>query len=240
MSPSLTTGFLGGTAACPADFAKPLTTIGRLSVAGKGTISITFAGGARCLPIQDSWDELWLSEAPEFTITGGTGAVCRGVREGTRERVDRSRRSGDRDLDGDTRGAGPKVRRDGAEAAQLRLEDPTSQRGAKSARVTFKVTATYRRARSRAGLVPAQVGQPLQDQADAGALHGHRLERQHRQGGICSHCEARAMTRRKDMTDVSTNRLHRGSSSRRRKSRARFWGRIPPDRSDIRTDSPRH
>jgi hypothetical protein len=55
-----------------------------------------------------------------------TPLVVRADNEGWSAALDRPERSGDRDLDGDARSAGPRVRRDGAEAARPRLEDRTS------------------------------------------------------------------------------------------------------------------
>ena len=57
-----------GPPTCPAGFAKPLATTGRLSVAGKGEIAFALSEGARCMDSEEAW-----KEPQEFTITGGTG-----------------------------------------------------------------------------------------------------------------------------------------------------------------------
>ena len=72
-----------GPPACAADFAKRLTTIGRLSVAGKGTINVTFAEGARCSPFEGGRLDWWY-EPQEFAITGGTGRFAAATGRGTR------------------------------------------------------------------------------------------------------------------------------------------------------------
>lgn len=72
-----------GPPACAADFAKRLTTIGRLSVAGKGTINVTFAEGAGCLPFKGGRLDWWY-EPQEFAITGGTGRFAAATGRGTR------------------------------------------------------------------------------------------------------------------------------------------------------------
>jgi hypothetical protein len=77
--------FLGvGPPACLADFAKRLTTIGRLGVAAKGTIFFTFAEEERCVPFEHG-RAAWLYEPQEFTITGGTGRFAAATGRGTRE-----------------------------------------------------------------------------------------------------------------------------------------------------------
>ncbi|HET8873438.1 MAG TPA: HYR domain-containing protein [Gaiellaceae bacterium] len=133
-----------GPPACPADLAKPLKTIGRLSVPGRGvTIFITFAEGARCLPFEGRWNELLLHEGKEFTITGGTGppAFAAASGRGTRERQFVPGALGTETWTGTLELPGfafdvtaPKLH--GAASKTVR-----AQRGAKSARVSFKVTA---------------------------------------------------------------------------------------------------
>lgn len=72
-----------GPPACAADFAKRLTTIGQLSVVGKGTINVTFAEGAGCLPFEGRVSDWWY-EPQEFAITGGTGRFAAATGRGTR------------------------------------------------------------------------------------------------------------------------------------------------------------
>jgi hypothetical protein len=125
-----------GPPACSAGFVKPLATSGRLSVAGKGTITFTFAEGARCVPD----GEVPWHEAPQFTITGGTDRFAAASGRGTRDR---------------SFPAGPGTETWRGTLAVPRLEfDLTAPklhgaasktvrapRGMTSARVTFKVTA---------------------------------------------------------------------------------------------------
>ena len=77
----------------------------------------------------------------------------------------------------------------GATAKTVRVP----KKGAKNARVTFKVTATDDVDGHRARLVSAEVGQPLQGWPDDGALRGDRLEQQHGQGRARGHGEAAAL-----------------------------------------------
>ena len=130
-----------GPPACPADFAKPLTTIGRLNVAGKGTIIFTFAEGARCVPFEDG-RAAWLYEPQEFTITGGTGLFLRASGSATRERLIGSGFPATETWTGTLEVPGlafdvtaPKLHGAGSKTVR-------AQKGAKRARVTFKVTAT--------------------------------------------------------------------------------------------------
>jgi hypothetical protein len=137
-----------GPPACPADFAKPLATIGRLSVPWKGeTFFITFAEGAQCVPFEDGWGgfgaDLW-HDPQEFTITGGTGLFAAASGSGTRERpiVPGPPGPATEVWTGTLEVPGlqfdvtaPKLH--GAASKTVR-----AQNGAKSARVGFKVTAT--------------------------------------------------------------------------------------------------
>jgi hypothetical protein len=120
---------------CPANVGKPLATTGRLLVAGKGELHFALADGAECIDIEP------LRNMPQnFTVTGGTGAYEGASGSGRVERV----------LGG---GVGretwigtvvaPKVEFDltppklvGAMAKIVR-----APKGAKTVRVTYKVTA---------------------------------------------------------------------------------------------------
>lgn len=127
--------FTVGPPACPANLAKPLATTGRLKVAAKGEITFRLDAGARCVDVEPV-----RNEPQEFTITGGTGPFVAASGEGT---IERSLAGGAGtetwtgtldvpdltfDLTAPTfRGAVPKTVR--------------AAKGAKTARVTFKVTA---------------------------------------------------------------------------------------------------
>jgi hypothetical protein len=119
-----------GPEACPGDFAKPLSTTGRLSVAGKGKIRLTFAEGAECVA---DW-----FEPQQFTVTGGTGRYAAASGRGTRE----PDKPGTETWTGTLVMPGlafdltaPKLHGAGSKTVR-------AQKGAKSARVTFNVTAT--------------------------------------------------------------------------------------------------
>jgi HYR domain len=142
-----------GRPACTAGFAKPLATIGRLSVAGKGDINFAVDEGARCFSLEGlpgpGWFD-WLYEPQEFTITGGTGPYAGASGSGKIERLYRSAPPPGKPEESTEYWTGtlavpglefdesaPKLH--GASSRTVRV-----QRGAKSRRVTFNVTATDR------------------------------------------------------------------------------------------------
>ena len=121
-----------------ARFAKPLAATGRLSVEGKGEVTFTLAEGARCVPL---FVEPSPYEPQDFTITGGTGPFAAASGRGM---VQRSVGGGDGTetwtgtlevpgLEFDV--TAPKL--NGAGSKTVR-----APKGARTARVTFKVTAT--------------------------------------------------------------------------------------------------
>jgi hypothetical protein len=120
------------------DFAKALAAKGRISVAGKGEITFTLAEGSRCV----SLDALPQNEPQEFTITGGTGPFAGAAGRGTvAERsigggVGTETWTGTLDVPGLTFDLTPPTL-SGANAKTVRVP-----KKAKTARVTFKVTAT--------------------------------------------------------------------------------------------------
>ena len=122
-----------------ARFGKPLATTGRLSVAGKGEVlTFTLAEGARCAPLfvgSTDWPE------QEFTITGGTGPFAAASGRGMVERwagggYETETWTGTLEVPGlEFDVTAPKL--NGAGSKTVRVP-----KGAKTARVTFKVTAT--------------------------------------------------------------------------------------------------
>jgi len=128
-----------GPPTCAADFAKALAATGRLSVAGKGDITFALAEGARCVPIAT----LPQNEPQEFTITGGTGPFAGAAGRGTVAGrsigggVGSETWTGTLEVPGLEFDVTPPTL-SGATAKTVRVP----KKGAKSARVTFKVTAT--------------------------------------------------------------------------------------------------
>ncbi len=125
-----------GPPTCPSsDVGKPLATTGRLVVAGKGEIHFSLAEGARCVARESTG-----SEPQAFTITGGTGVFEAASGNGT---VTRSLRFGS----GLERWRGTLVVPGlGFDVTPPTLTVTTARtvrvrKGAKSARVTYKVTA---------------------------------------------------------------------------------------------------
>jgi hypothetical protein len=127
-----------GPPSCPAGLGKPLATTGRLIVAGKGKIAFALSEGARCVDAEEAWEE-----PQAFTITGGTGPFASASGRGTLVRGDlldlpdygyAETWTGTLTVPG-LHLTAPKL--SGAVAKTVR-----AARGAKSARVTFEVTAT--------------------------------------------------------------------------------------------------
>jgi hypothetical protein len=123
-----------GPPACPADIVKPLATTGRLRVGGKGEIVLAVSVGARC--------GAWWSGPEEFTITGGTGRFAGASGKGTREYSIAPAAPAIESWTGTLEVPGLAF-----DVTAPNLPGPASktvraQNGAKSARVTFDVTAT--------------------------------------------------------------------------------------------------
>jgi HYR domain-containing protein len=124
-----------GPPTCPANLAKPLARPGRFTVAGKGDIQFALADGVACVDVEPV-----RNEPQSFTITGGTGSFEGAIGSG---RLQPSLSGGEGTetwtgtlvVDGHTFDlAAPKLV--GATAKTIR-----APKGAKTARVTFKVTA---------------------------------------------------------------------------------------------------
>lgn len=120
---------------CPANLVKPLATSGRLVVAGKGELHFALDGG-RCVDVEPV-----RNEPQTFTIIGGTGAYASATGSGTVERA-LSGGVGTETWTGTL--AIPGVEFDltpptvtGATSKTVR-----APRGAKGARVVYKVTAS--------------------------------------------------------------------------------------------------
>ena len=128
-----------GPPTCAADFAKALAATGRLRVAGKGEITFTLAEVARCVRLDV---DLPQNQPQEFTITGGTGPFAGAAGKGTVAArsigggVGSETWTGTLDVPGLTFDLTPPTL-SGANAKTVRVP-----KKAKTARVTFKVTAT--------------------------------------------------------------------------------------------------
>lgn len=125
-----------GPPTCPVDLNKPLATTMQLVVEGKGEIALALADGTNCVDL-----DLVRNEPQAFTVTGGTGVFVGASGSG---KVARSLLAGA----GTETWTGTLV----APGHEFDLTPPafsgatsrtvTAPKGAKSARVTFKVTAT--------------------------------------------------------------------------------------------------
>ena len=142
-----------GPPTCPADSAKLLATNGQIVVAGKGEITFTIAEGAQCVwfpsgpgPSQVCCPEP-RNEPQELTITGGTGPFAAASGRLTLDQrwfnwarvpdVGGETWTGTLEVPGLTFDVTPPTL-SGANAKTVRMRS----KGARSARVSFKVTAT--------------------------------------------------------------------------------------------------
>ena len=128
-------GFRIGPPNCPANVGKPLATAGRLLVAGKGELHFVLADGADCIDIEP------LRNMPQdFTITGGTGSYEGATGSG---RVERSLGGGVGTETWIGTVIAPRVEFDLTPPTLVGATSKTvrAPKGAKSVRVTYKVTA---------------------------------------------------------------------------------------------------
>jgi hypothetical protein len=120
---------------CPPTLAKPLAATGRLAVAGKGEFQFKLADGASCVDVEPV-----RNEPQSFTIVGGTGVYEGASGSGTVERAV-SAGVGSETWTGTLSAPGVEF-----DVTPPTLSGPTSKtvrapKGAKSVRVTYKVTA---------------------------------------------------------------------------------------------------
>jgi len=135
VSETYTWSYRMGPPACPSGLGKPLATTGRLGVAGKGEVHFALADGTRCIE-----QEPLRNEPQSFTITGGGGAYEGASGTGTVERSISSG-SGTETWTGTLTVPGHEfdVIRPTITGAMNKVV--RAKRGAKSARVVFRVTA---------------------------------------------------------------------------------------------------
>jgi HYR domain-containing protein len=126
-----------GSPPCPSDLVvKPLATTGRMVVSGKGELRFAIAEGAKCVDVEPV-----RNEPQTFTITGGTGAYQGASGSGT---VTRSLAAGVGTETWTGRLVAPGIEFD---VTRPTLSGATSRtvrapKGAKSARVAYRVTAS--------------------------------------------------------------------------------------------------
>jgi hypothetical protein len=126
-----------GPPTCPAGLGKPLATTGELGVTGKGEIAFALSEGARCVGSEEAWEE-----PQEFTITGGTGPFVAASGGGTLVRGEGFLEEDYyfEEWTGTLTVPGLRLTLPKLSGAVDKTVRPA--KGAKSARVTFEVTAT--------------------------------------------------------------------------------------------------
>jgi hypothetical protein len=129
-----------GPPTCPAGTGKPLATSGRLVVEGKGEFRFALADGAECVdrePIQ-----LIQGVSQSFTITGGTGTYDAASGSGILEKRDVMFGQGNETWTGTLAVPGLEFDLTPPTLSGARSKTVRASRRAKSARVTYKVTAS--------------------------------------------------------------------------------------------------
>lgn len=135
VSESYTWSFRMGPPSCPEGLGKPLATTARLVVAGKGEIQVAIADGARCIEM-----EPLRNEPQSFTITGGTAAYEDASGSGTVERAI-SAGAGTETWIGALTVPGLEFDLTRPTIAGAVNKSVRAKRGAKTARVAFRVSA---------------------------------------------------------------------------------------------------
>jgi hypothetical protein len=128
-----------GPPTCPTGLVKPLASTGRLTVPGRGEITFELSDGAECVGYEAVWDE-----AQELAFTGGTGSFVGASGSGKVERFDDDDHP--RGLleiwTGTLTAAGLPLDFTAPRLTGAAGKTTRAAKGARRARVTFKVTAT--------------------------------------------------------------------------------------------------
>jgi HYR domain len=127
--------FRVGPPTCPANLAKPLATTGRFVVAGKGEIVFSLSDGLNCVDVEPV-----RFEPQEFTITGGTGSFVGASGSGKVEPTV-SGGAGTETWTGTFIVPGLEFDVTPPTLVGAKSKTVRAAKGAKRARVTFKVTA---------------------------------------------------------------------------------------------------
>lgn len=128
--------FTVGPPTCPANLAKPRARTGRFVVAGKGDIDFALADGATCVDVEPV-----RNEPQDFTITGGTGPFAGASGSGRVERA-LGGGAGTETWTGTLVVEGLTFDVTAPTLAGARSKTVRAPKGAKTTKVTYKVTAT--------------------------------------------------------------------------------------------------
>jgi HYR domain-containing protein len=128
--------FRVGPPTCPSILTKPLATTGRLAVAGKGELRFALSDGAGCVDVEPV-----RNEPQTFTITGGTGLYAGASGSGTVERSV-SEGVGTETWTGTLVAPGTEFDVTAPTLTGAASKTVRAPKGAKRARVTYKVTAS--------------------------------------------------------------------------------------------------
>jgi HYR domain-containing protein len=128
--------FRTGPPTCPAILAKPLATTGRLAVAGKGELTFALVDGANCVDVEPV-----RNEPQQFTITGGTGIYAGASGGGTIERSITAG-AGTEMWTGTIVAPGTEFDVTAPAISGAAPKTVRAPKGARKARVTYKVTAS--------------------------------------------------------------------------------------------------
>ena len=161
----------------------------RFSIASKGEIHFQLAAGAEC--VNEDENSAARQQTQTFTVTGGTGIYAGASGTGTVKRqLGSTPCSGGETWTGTLTVPGLEFDLTRPTLAGATNKTVRARKGAKSARVAFKVTAQRRPRRRPAGRLHAEVRKSLQDRQDARDVLLDRPQRQHCQRVVHGHRQA--------------------------------------------------